>query len=150
MCIWFKVFQASYVHEHWKILKNWNFDTVKKQCGERSLQDENNDADNNGHDDDGDGDDEQGDDVTSDALSLNDAIETNVNPVKQQQKLSTGSDLVVSSKNRYVFAKKYLIKWRHIFQTKIFSMGLLTLCGLFWLHAAVPMSLKVLRASRHT
>jgi hypothetical protein len=100
------LFQASYVHEHWKIMKNWNFDNIKKRCGERSVEDEDDDEGNNGHEDDGDGDGEQSDDVTNDALSLNDAIETNVNPVKQQQNLSTGSALVVSSKNRYVVAKK--------------------------------------------
>ena len=68
------LFQASYVHEHWKIMKNWNFDNIKKRCGERSVEDEDDDGGNNGHDDDGDGDGEQSDDVTNDDLFLNDAI----------------------------------------------------------------------------
>jgi hypothetical protein len=99
------LFQATYVHDHWKIMKNWNFDTIKMQCVEGSALHEDRDG-GDGHDDYDDGTGGDADEATSNALALPGVPETNVNPVVQQQKLYTGSASVVSSKNRYIFAKK--------------------------------------------
>jgi hypothetical protein len=56
------LFQATYVHEHWEIMKNWNFDVIKQRCGNGNGNDDDEcdgkdeyHGDSNDDDSDGDG-----------------------------------------------------------------------------------------------
>ena len=103
------LFQATYVHDHWKIMKNWNFDGIKQRCGNGNGNDEE-DGENEDYgasnDDDSDGDGQDRDLAGSDALSRNPSVETNLHPSLQTSKENIRSTSVVLSKNRYAFGKK--------------------------------------------
>ncbi len=102
--------QASYIHDHWQISKNWNFETIKNRCVQREPIAELDAED--GHDDNNDDDFNDGDDAASDALKQQSSV-------AQLQKQYKGSaNVVVLSKNRYVFAKKLFDQVASYFSNK--------------------------------
>jgi hypothetical protein len=104
------LFQPSYIHDHWKIVKNWNFETMKNRCVEREAIAELDAED--GHEDNNDDDFNDSDAATSDALKQQ-------STVAQLQKQYTGSaNVVILSKNRYVFAKKLFDQVASYFSNK--------------------------------
>ena len=92
------LFQAAYIHDHWLISKNWNFDTIKNRCIQRDPIDEIVAEDN--HDDNNDDDFNDGDDPASDAFKRQSSV------AQLQEHYTRSANVVVLSKNRYVFAKK--------------------------------------------